>query len=58
MKTTSLAALILLSSGCTNVMDNLYPASAPKVDNSIEIVNYNSINLFLIWQMLALNGKK
>lgn len=43
MKTTSLAALILLSSGCTNVMDNLYPASAPKVDNSIEIVNYNSI---------------
>ena len=43
MKTTSLTTLILLFSGCTNVVDNLYPASAPKVDNSIEIVNYNSI---------------
>ena len=43
MKTTSLATLILLFSGCTNVMDSLNPASAPKVDNSVEIVNYNSI---------------
>lgn len=43
MKTTSLATLILLFSGCTNTMDNLIPDSKPKVDNSIEVVNYDSI---------------
>ena len=43
MKTTSLAALILLFSGCNNIIDSLNPASAPKVDNSIEVVNYSSI---------------
>lgn len=43
MKTTSLATLILLLSGCADVMDTLNPASKPKLDNSIEIVNYSSI---------------
>ncbi|MDD2894484.1 MAG: hypothetical protein PHG81_00575 [Aliarcobacter sp.] len=43
MKTTSLATLILLLSGCTNIIDTLNPATKPKVDNSIEIVNYSSI---------------
>ncbi len=43
MKTTSLAVLILLFSGCTNIIDDLNGPIKPKVDNSIEIVNYNSI---------------
>ena len=43
MKTTSLATLILLFSGCTNSMNNIIPDSKPKVDNSIEVVNYDSI---------------
>lgn len=43
MKTTSLATLILLFSGCTDAINNLMPESKPKIDNSIEIVNYNSI---------------
>lgn len=43
MKTTSLATLILLFSGCGNVMDTLNPASGPRVDSSIEVVNYSSI---------------
>lgn len=43
MKTTSLATLIVLFSGCGNIMDTINPASKPKLDNSIEIVNYSSI---------------
>ncbi|QKF66887.1 fibronectin type III domain-containing protein [Arcobacter venerupis] len=43
MKITSLATLILLLNGCTNVIDTLNPATNPKVDASIEVVNYNSI---------------
>lgn len=43
MKITSLATLILLFSGCTNGMDSIIPDSKPKVDNSLEVVNYDSI---------------
>lgn len=43
MKITSLTTLLLLFSGCTNVIDNLKPESKPKIDNSIEVVNYDSI---------------
>ena len=43
MKTTSLATLILLFSGCTNIIDNFNAPTKPKVDNSIEVVSYNSI---------------
>lgn len=43
MKTILLTTSILLFSGCTNVMDSINPPTKPKVDNSIEVVNYNSI---------------
>jgi len=43
MKITSLATLILLFSGCTNIIDNFNAPTKPKVDNSIEVVSYNSI---------------
>ena len=43
MKTILLTTSILLLSGCTNVMDSINPPTKPKVDNSIEVVNYNSI---------------
>lgn len=43
MKATSLTVLLLLSSGCTNVFDNLTAPSKPKINSSIETVNFNSI---------------
>ena len=43
MKATSLTALLLLFSGCNNVFDNLSTPSTPKVNNAIEVVDFNSI---------------
>lgn len=43
MKITSSVALILLLSGCNNIIDDLNPPSSPKVNDSIEVVNFNSI---------------
>jgi uncharacterized protein len=43
MKTTSLAALILLFSGCNNFINNLNTPTKPKINESIEMVDYNSI---------------
>ena len=43
MKATSLAALILLFSGCNNVFDNLNTPTKPKINESIETVDFNSI---------------
>ncbi len=43
MKITSLATLIVLLSGCNNTFDNLVTPTKPKVNDSIEIVDYNSI---------------
>ena len=43
MKATSLAALLLLSSGCNNVFDNLNTPSKPTINESIETVDFNSI---------------
>lgn len=43
MKATSLAALILLFSGCNNVFDNLNTPTKPKVNEAIETVDFNSI---------------
>lgn len=42
MKTTSLTALILLLSGCTNI-NNLNAPISPKIDDSIEMVDKSSI---------------
>lgn len=42
MKTTSLAALILLLSGCNN-LNNLNTPTTPKIDDSIQMVNKESI---------------
>ncbi len=43
MQTTSLAALILLSSGCTSLNNNLGTASKPSIDETLEVVNDDSI---------------
>ena len=43
MKATSLTALLLLFSGCNNVFDNLNTPVKPKVNNTIEAVDYSSI---------------
>ena len=43
MKITSLTTLLLLFSGCTNGINDIIPDSKPKVDNSLEVVNYDSI---------------
>jgi uncharacterized protein len=43
MKATSLTALILLFSGCNNVFDNLNTPTKPKINESIETVDFNSI---------------
>jgi len=43
MQTTSLAALILLSSGCTSLNNNLGTASKPIIDETLEVVNNDSI---------------
>lgn len=43
MKTTSLATLIVLFSGCTNVLDNMIPESKPRINETLEVVNYSSI---------------
>lgn len=43
MKATSLTALLLLFSGCNNVFENLNTPVKPKVNSSIEPVDYSSI---------------
>jgi fibronectin type 3 domain-containing protein len=43
MKATSLAALILLFSGCSNVFDNLNTPTKPKVNDAIETIEFSSI---------------
>lgn len=43
MKTASLAALLLLFSGCNNLFDNLSTPTKPKINEAIEVVDYNSI---------------
>jgi len=42
MKTTSLTALLLLLSGCSN-LNNLNTPAKPKVDETLEVINNNSI---------------
>jgi uncharacterized protein len=43
MKATSLAALLLLFSGCNNIFDNLNTPTKPKINESIESVQFDSI---------------
>ncbi len=43
MKITSLTALILLLNGCTNALDNIIPESKPRINETLEVVNYSSI---------------
>lgn len=43
MKATSLTVLLFLFSGCTNIFDNLNTPTKPKINNSVETVNFNSI---------------
>lgn len=43
MKTASLAALLLLFSGCNNFFNNLSTPTKPKINEAIEVVDYNSI---------------
>lgn len=43
MKVISLAVLIFLTSGCTNVFDNLNAPSKPKVNTSVETIDFASI---------------
>ena len=43
MKTTSLAALIVLLSGCTNLNNNLNTPISPKIDESIEMVDTTTL---------------
>ena len=43
MKATLLTASILLFSGCNNIFDNLNTPSKPKINNSVENVDFNSI---------------
>ena len=43
MKATSLTALLLLFSGCNNVFESLNTPVKPKINNSIEQVDYSSI---------------
>ena len=43
MKLTSLTALVLLLNGCTNVLDNIIPESKPRINETLEVVNYSSI---------------
>jgi fibronectin type 3 domain-containing protein len=43
MKATSLTVLLFLFSGCTNIFDNLNTPTKPKINNSVETVDFNSI---------------
>lgn len=43
MKVTSLTVLLFLFSGCTNIFDNLNTPTKPKINNSVETVDFNSI---------------
>ncbi|AXX95397.1 hypothetical protein [Arcobacter ellisii] len=43
MKITSLAVLLFLFSGCNNILDNLNTPTKPKINNSVETVDFNSI---------------
>lgn len=43
MQTTSLAALILLSSGCSNLNNNLGTANEPNIDETLEVISDASI---------------
>lgn len=43
MRATLLTASILLFSGCNNIFDNLSSPSKPKINNSVESVDFNSI---------------
>ncbi|MDZ7818606.1 MAG: hypothetical protein U5K55_08290 [Aliarcobacter sp.] len=43
MKATSLTALLLLFSGCNNVFDNLNTPTKPKINESVETVDFASI---------------
>ena len=58
MKTTSLAALLLLFSGCSNVLNNLNTPIKPKIDDSIEIVEQNSIKTISDITSIAFEWKK
>lgn len=44
----SLAFLILIISGCANVLDNLTTTTSPKVNQNFQSIDYSSIKQFQI----------
>lgn len=57
MKTTSLTALLLLLSGCSN-LNNLGTPAKPKVDETLEVINSSSIKSISEITSIAFEWKK
>lgn len=58
MQTTSLTALLLLLSGCTNINNNLNTPVKPKIDETLEIVDFNSLKSISDMTAIAFEWKK
>lgn len=58
MQTTSLAALLLLLSGCSNLNNNLNTPVKPKVDETIEVIENNSLKSISDMTAIAFEWKR
>ena len=58
MQTTSLIALLLLSSGCTGLNNNLNTPDEPKIDQSIEIIDINTLKSISDMTSIAFEWKR
>lgn len=58
MQTTSLTALLLLLSGCTNLNNNLNAPVKPKIDETLEVIDNTSLKSISDMTAIAFEWKK
>tara|TARA_B100001063_G_scaffold245886_1_gene282958 strand:- start:4722 stop:6005 length:1284 start_codon:yes stop_codon:yes gene_type:complete len=58
MQTTSLTALLLLLSGCSNLNNNLNAPVKPKIDETLEVIDNNSLKSISDMTAIAFEWKK
>ncbi|WP_226896416.1 hypothetical protein [Poseidonibacter ostreae] len=58
MQTTSLTALLLLLSGCSNLNNNLNAPIKPKIDETLEVIDNNSLKSISDMTAIAFEWKK
>jgi fibronectin type 3 domain-containing protein len=58
MQTTSLTALLLLLSGCNNINNNLNTPVKPKIDETLEVIDNNTLKSISDMTAIAFEWKK